>query len=57
MAINSCFRRCEFAGEFRNANGLSRTRDPFQQAQRQVDGFGGRTFVNQLRPSCWLVQA
>src|SRR5262245_56519107 len=48
MAIDRRLRRGEFARELGNADGLSRSCESFQQAQRQIDGLGCRTFVSQL---------
>src|SRR5262249_31269776 len=47
MAIDRRLRRGEFAREFGNADGLSRSCESFQQAQRQIDGLGCRTLVRE----------
>src|SRR5262245_8616874 len=47
MAIDRRLRRGEFARELGNADGLSRSCESFQQAQRQIDGLGCRTLVRE----------
>src|SRR5262245_39164879 len=54
MTVDSRLRRSELAREVRDADGLSRTRESFQQAQRQVDGLGCRTFDLEPQPGSTL---
>ena len=47
MAIDRRLRRGKFARELGNPDGLSRSCESFQQAQRQIDGLGCRTLVRE----------